>query len=248
MRCSVRNHSAHSQAFVLRHAWCAAQPGSLAQAIAAEAQCGRAVYTDIHVSNGAQGGGRSSLAKWPAHGLAFATPFRTHHRPASDLGYTLWAVKDDQYDDADVLGAVMRSGARALIIGRKALVILGLPVLTNDYDLWIHIDDIALLNASLLPLEHYPTKTPDEARATGRYVLENGERIDVLVARHASTKDESVRLDFDDAWSRRQAIAITSDLTVFLPSIPDLITTKKWSARQKDIGDIQLLQTLLVTG
>jgi hypothetical protein len=30
-----------------------------------------------------------------------------------------------------------RSGARALLIGRRALVLLGLPVLTADYDFWL---------------------------------------------------------------------------------------------------------------
>lgn len=154
-------------------------------------------------------------------------------------------MKNDEYDDADVLGALAASGARALIIGRKALIILGLPVMTNDYDLWIHIDDIEKLNEAFARLDHFPSKTPDAARQTGRYVLENGERIDVLVARFASTKDGTTRLDFDVAWSRRQFVEIATGLSVALPSVSDLITTKRWSARQKDIGDIQLLETLL---
>lgn len=32
--------------------------------------------------------------------------------------------------------------ARALLIGRRALVLLGLPVLTADYHFWIAIDDL----------------------------------------------------------------------------------------------------------
>jgi hypothetical protein len=153
-------------------------------------------------------------------------------------------VKNDEYDDEDVLGAIVSSGARALIIGRRALVILGLPVMTNDYDLWIHVDDIERLNDAFEPLDHFPSKTPDEARQTGRYVLENGERVDVLVARFASTKDGTTRLTFDEAWGRRQTVEVAPGIRVALPSIADLITTKRWSARQKDIGDIQLLEAL----
>ena len=34
------------------------------------------------------------------------------------------------------------SGARVLLIGRQALIALGLPVLTADYDVWIAFEDI----------------------------------------------------------------------------------------------------------
>jgi hypothetical protein len=36
--------------------------------------------------------------------------------------------------------------ARVLLIRRKAMVLLGLPVATYDYDRWIHFDDIEKLN------------------------------------------------------------------------------------------------------
>lgn len=38
--------------------------------------------------------------------------------------------------------AIARSDVRALLIGRRALIALGLPLNTRDYDFWIHIDDI----------------------------------------------------------------------------------------------------------
>lgn len=152
-----------------------------------------------------------------------------------------------EYDDAEVLGAFAASGARLLLIGRRALIILGLPVMTSDYDVWVHIDDIAKLNAAFSGLDHFPSKSPEEARRTGRYVLENGERIDVLVARFATTTD-GTRLDFEDAWTRRQIVEIEAGVSVALPSIADLIITKRWAARQKDLGDIQLLEALLRRG
>ena len=43
-------------------------------------------------------------------------------------------------DERAFFGAIDASGARALLIDRKALIALGMPVLTADYDFWIHTD------------------------------------------------------------------------------------------------------------
>jgi hypothetical protein len=150
------------------------------------------------------------------------------------------------FDELDLFRALDRSGARILVIGRKALIMLGLPVATHDYDLWIHIDDIERLNESVEPLEHFPTCSPAEARARGRYVLENGEHIDVLLTRSRTTQ-KGETLSFDDAWSRRERIVLTDDVSAFVPCIEDLIRTKEWAMRAKDIGDIQLLEALRKT-
>jgi hypothetical protein len=39
------------------------------------------------------------------------------------------------FDEEALFSAIARSGVRALLIGRRALVALGIPVLTADYDL-----------------------------------------------------------------------------------------------------------------
>jgi hypothetical protein len=127
------------------------------------------------------------------------------------------------------------------MIGRRALGMLGAPVLTSDYEIRVHIDDIEKLNASLDVLGLFATKTAEEARATGRYVFENDIRVDVMVARSASTPD-GVRLDFDGAWERRQTLDLGDGLLLALPSIDDLITTKRWASRPKDMIDIQWLE------
>ena len=46
------------------------------------------------------------------------------------------------------------------------------------------------------------TPSPDEARARGRYVLENDVKADVLIARGVPTID-GVQVMFDDVWARR---------------------------------------------
>jgi hypothetical protein len=147
------------------------------------------------------------------------------------------------FDEARFFSAIERSGCRALLIGRRALVALGLPVITFDYDLWIHIDDQELLNRSLAALDLSPNLMPDAARARGRYVLENHERVDVLVAREVPTVD-AVRVSFDALWSRRRSLEVAPGVSVAVPSLEDLILTKRFAARPKDLEDIRMLTAL----
>jgi hypothetical protein len=147
------------------------------------------------------------------------------------------------WDEDAFFEAIARSGLRVLLIGRRALATLGIPVLTADYDLWIDIEQIAALNAVLRPLDLLPNYTPEVARTRGRYVLEGDMHVDVLVARSSTTKDQ-VNVRFDDVWERRQTVPFRETISVTLPSIDDLILTKRWSMRPKDIPDIQLLEAL----
>lgn len=152
-------------------------------------------------------------------------------------------MEGSAFDEAAFFHALTGSGARVLLIGRRALIALGAPVLTADYDLWVHIDDIERLNAAVVPFDLFPNAPPDVARARGRYVLENDEHVDVLVARRSSTRDGEVVV-FDDVWDRRQIVRYSSSVTLFIPSIDDLILTKRWSLRPKDLLDIEQLESL----
>jgi hypothetical protein len=51
--------------------------------------------------------------------------------------------------EIDLFRAVHDSGARSLLIGRRALVAMGLPVATFDYGFWVHFDDVEAFNAGL---------------------------------------------------------------------------------------------------
>jgi hypothetical protein len=113
-------------------------------------------------------------------------------------------VEASTFDEAEFFRAIAASGVRALLIGRRALIALGLPVMTVDYDFWLHIDDVERVDAALAPFGLRPDRSPDRARGTGRYVLENDERVDVLVAREIPTID-GVRVRFDEVWERRRA-------------------------------------------
>lgn len=90
--------------------------------------------------------------------------------------------------------------------------------------------------------ELHPTRSVEEARRHGRYVLENDEHMDVLVARSVPTIDGRI-VEFEGLWERRQAV-ILRDTRVHLPSIDDLILTKQIGGRPKDVEDIRLLRIL----
>ena len=148
-----------------------------------------------------------------------------------------------EFSDDEFFRTLQDSHARALLIGRRALIALGAPVMTADYDLWIHRDDIEALNAAFEAVSHFANKAPDQARLLGRYVIENGERIDVMVARAASTP-AGESLAFADAWARRTRLEVFDGVFADLPCLDDLILTKRWGSRPRDLADIEWLGLL----
>jgi hypothetical protein len=144
------------------------------------------------------------------------------------------------FDEAEFFRAIAGSGVRALLIGRRGLVALGMPVMTRDYDFWIPADDAAAFNAALLRFDMFPSCSPDAARARGRYALENDEHVDILVARSISTVDGTL-VHFDDVWARRIYLGI-GDIEIAIPSIDDYILTKRFGARPRDADDIRWLE------
>jgi hypothetical protein len=153
-------------------------------------------------------------------------------------------MEAESFDEESFFAAISRAGVRALLIGRRALIALGLPVLTSDYDFWIHIDDIELFNRGLSSLGMFPSMAPEEARRRGRYVVENGQRADVLVARSCPTINGE-RISFDGLWERRREIELIPGVALALPTIRDLMATKRFGNRAKDAEDLRLLEDLL---
>jgi hypothetical protein len=152
-------------------------------------------------------------------------------------------MRGSEFDELRFFEAIQNSRARALLIGRRALVLIGLPVLTADYDFWIAGDDIAAFNASCDVFGLRPTVEPAAARPRGRYVLQNDEHVDVLVARSVATTD-GVEVHFEDVWTRRLCLTLGPGVDVQIPSVEDLILTKRFAARPKDLEDIRLLRIL----
>ena len=152
-------------------------------------------------------------------------------------------MEASHFEEAKFFSAISASAARTLLIGRRALIALGLPLLTWDYDFWIHADDIAAFNAAVSGFDLFPNHSPEEARTKGRYVLENDEKVDVVVARAVFTLDR-VKVAFDDVWARRKVIEVSRGVQTAIPSLDDLILTKRFSARPKDAEDIRMLEAL----
>jgi hypothetical protein len=95
----------------------------------------------------------------------------------------------------------------------------------------------------LEPMGLIPSHAPAEARGRGRYVLENGEHVDVLIARSVPTIDGQ-RVVFDGVWARHEAIELEPGTTIAVPSLDDLEATKRFAARPKDAEDLRLLRAL----
>ncbi len=158
-------------------------------------------------------------------------------------GATLATVHGHDFDQGAFFAAIASANARALLIGRRALIALGLPVMTVDYDFWLHADDIDRFNEAVEPFGLLPNRDARASRAVGRYVLENDERVDVVVAREVPTVDGQ-RVPFDGVWSRRVELDLGHPLSLCLPCLDDLILTKRFGARPKDAEDIRMLQAL----
>ena len=151
-------------------------------------------------------------------------------------------MEPSQFDESAFFRALADSHVRALLIGRRALVLLGLPVLTADYDFWIAIEDIEGFNAVAAGFDLHASHAPADARRRGRYVLENDEHVDVLVARSIPTVD-GTPLEFPTLWARHQRVPLR-ETHVAIPSIDDLILTKQIASRPKDVEDIRMLRVL----
>jgi hypothetical protein len=156
-------------------------------------------------------------------------------------------MQAEEFDELAFFRAIAQSGARCVLIGRRAVILRGIPVSTTDYDFWLHIDDIGIFNGALAPLEFTPSRTPEAARAVERYVLENSERVDVLIARSVPTVD-GVQVSFDQVWERRELVEIGGAVSLAVPCLEDMIATKKFGTRSRDLDDIKMLELLREKG
>ena len=49
---------------------------------------------------------------------------------------------------------------------------------------------------------------------------------------------------FDDVYARRNCLEYEPSVFLAIPTIDDLILTKRWAMRDKDVADIRLLEAL----
>ncbi len=96
--------------------------------------------------------------------LGCPNPSRDARQPRAARRYNRTRVELSAFDEIQFFRSLQQSGLRALLIGRRALVFLGPPVLTADYDFWLAGDDIESFNRTATLFDLHPSHPPDEAR------------------------------------------------------------------------------------
>jgi hypothetical protein len=142
----------------------------------------------------------------------------------------------------ELIAEFNRAGIRYLVIGRRAMVLHGAPVLTGDHDLRIHTADgkkaLGLL-AENLGFEH---SHPPDTKRPSVMGLSGMKKYDLFF--HRSTRNMGNELvGFDECYRNSVLIEDPSEGISFrVPCIDDLIRLKKIrKANVKDEQDIEYL-------
>ncbi|MGB9627241.1 MAG: hypothetical protein ACPL6D_01155 [Thermodesulfobacteriota bacterium] len=142
-----------------------------------------------------------------------------------------------------LLRELHRQKIRYLIIGRRAVILYGAPILTADHDLWIHPEDkkktLLLLYEKLgFELSHsIDTKRPIITGFSGM------KKYDLFF--HRSIKNiEGETIEFEDCYQKSVLKEDSREHISFrIPSIDDLIRLKK--IRKPNVKDEQDIEYLI---
>jgi hypothetical protein len=136
-----------------------------------------------------------------------------------------------------------RRRIRYLIIGRRAVILYGGPVLTADTDLWIHPEDkktaLSLLSDELgFEISHQPnTKKPIVSGFSGL------KKFDLYFQKEIKNI-ENETIEFEDCYKNSILKKDTKeDVSFRIPSIDDLIRLKR--IRKPNVKDEQDIEYLL---
>jgi len=142
----------------------------------------------------------------------------------------------------DVIREFNRHQVRHVIIGRRAVILYGGPVLTGDNDIWIHTADrekaLSLLKRLDFELSHpVETKRPIVTAFSGM------KKYDLFF--HKGIKNlEDEPIEFEECYRNSTLIEDPSkDIFFRVPSIDDLIRLKK--IREPNVRDEQDIEYLL---
>ena len=143
----------------------------------------------------------------------------------------------------DLIRKFNRRHIRYLVIGRRAVILYGGPVLTADHDLWIHPDDkkktLSFLSEELgFELSHPPeTEKPIVTCFSGM------RKYDLFFQRSVRNIEKET-IDFEQCYADATVKEDTKEGISFrIPSIDDLIRLKR--IRKSNIKDEQDIEYLL---
>ncbi len=150
---------------------------------------------------------------------------------------------EKEVDFLDLLREFKRRGIRYLVIGRRAIILYGGPVLTGDYDLWIHPEDkkrtLTLLSDELgFELSDAPdTRSPIITGFSGM------KKYDLFFQRSIRNIEKET-IEFETCYKNSTLKEeLAKDISFHIPSIDDLIRLKK--IRQPNVKDEQDIEYLL---
>jgi len=143
-------------------------------------------------------------------------------------------------DYKDMLRALVDEKVRFLLVGAYALAAHGYPRATMDIDIWVmpspdNADAVLRAVRRFGAPLHNLTRADLEKKGTVFQIGVAPRRIDIITAASG--------LNFEEASSRATSVEIEG-ITVWIPSIADLIRNKRASGRTKDLADAEALEEL----
>ena len=147
-------------------------------------------------------------------------------------------------DPVDFLREIYFRDIAYLLVGRQALVLLGAPLMTADYDFYLSPEPEHLKELLSLAREkrlEVSAKHPE--RRPFFSLLGDTLKLDFFRARTYSMKPGG-KFTFEELFARKKVLPV-EDFAVYLPTINDLIKCKQVRDSPKDREDIKYLQVLL---
>jgi hypothetical protein len=143
----------------------------------------------------------------------------------------------------DVVGEFNRLGIRYLIIGRRAVVLHGAPVLTGDYDIWIHREDRKMTLGLLAEDLGVELSQPVDTKRRILTGFSGMKKYDLFFHKSARNIEKDL-VEFEACYKNAVLIEDPSEGVFFrIPSIDDLIRMKK--IRKPNVKDEQDIEYLL---
>ena len=145
-------------------------------------------------------------------------------------------------DFFDIIKDFNRLGIKYLIIGRRAVVLYGAPVLTADYDFWIDSADRTKVLSYFIKKDCTLSEPEDSLKPIVQ-AYAGPRKIDLFF--HSKIKNVVGDLVEFDSCYQNATIKEDPEQGIFfrIPSIDDLIRTKK--IRKENIKDLQDIEYLL---
>ena len=146
-------------------------------------------------------------------------------------------------DPLDFLKELYDRDLPYLLVGRQALVLLGAPLMTADYDFYFspekeHLEELLEFagDKSLEVSHEKPGELPFFS------LLSDTLKLDFFRCRFYQNQ-EGESFSFEDLYQRRRKVPV-EDFVIFIPTIDDLIRIKKVRNSDRDREDIKYLQVL----